>query len=301
MHSSFLLFSLRLAFATAWSTTACGSPSIASAALSPLDARVVAPAMAVLLDGPVLDGAPTQPLLESFLEHFQGHFDNLEQVRVNEAAGLTPREGGGHEHIHCVLRAVHIDLAAPARGASPLALRRGLLRDAVGSSTQHVLASYYFNGQPEMIFRQRLYALDAVRNDEQFGDCVRMSIFRLRDSTAQQVPAALSGSVTFSAADVSGELHVPGADVFWRRRGERFEGHMRTSAIKVISERSGREMIVRDDVVLWPDALWVNDRGSDAETGEYVYGNIHDVPYKMRRVPDTHWTVTGGPRAEAEE
>jgi len=54
-------------------------------------------------------------------------------------------------------------------------------------------------------------------------------------------------------------------------------------------------LTVRDDVALWKDALWVNDRGADTETGEHVYGNIHDVPYKMSRVDDSHWTVTGEP------
>ena len=35
-----------------------------------------------------------------------------------------------------------------------------------------------------------------------------------------------------------------------------------------------------------------NGRGADMD-GNYVYGNIFDVPYKMRRVSDEHWTVKG--------
>ena len=35
-------------------------------------------------------------LLDNFLEHFQGHFDNCAQVTANEKAGLTPRHGGGY-------------------------------------------------------------------------------------------------------------------------------------------------------------------------------------------------------------
>ena len=50
--------------------------------------------------------------------------------------------------------------------------------------------------------------------------------------------------------------------------------------------------LVRDDVALWPDALWVNDRGSTS-TGEYVYGNCRGVPYKLDRVDASHWTATG--------
>ena len=68
---------------------------------------------------------------------------------------------------------------------------------------------------------------------------------------------------------------------------------MRSESITIVSERSGSRIVVRDDVALWPDALWVNDRGHDAATGEYVYGNIHEVPYKLARVADEHWTATG--------
>ena len=86
---------------------------------------------------------------------------------------------------------------------------------------------------------------------------------------------------------------MPDADVYWRRCGERFEGRMRTESITIVSERSGEEIVVRDDVALWQDALWVNDRGATTD-GEYVYGNIHEVPYKMSRVSAEHWTAAGG-------
>ena len=70
---------------------------------------------------------------------------------------------------------------------------------------------------------------------------------------------------------------------------------MRTESITLTSERSGEPLVVRDDVALWEGALWVNDRGSTPE-GEYVYGHIGDVPYKMSKVGAEHWTVTGAPR-----
>ena len=73
--------------------------------------------------------------------------------------------------------------------------------------------------------------------------------------------------------------------------GERFEGLMRTESVVIDSPVLGKPLVVRDDVALWEaeggsaDALWVNDRGTDLE-GNYVYGNIHDLPYKMRRVAE---------------
>jgi len=218
-------------------------------------------------------------LCDSLLEHFQGHFDNHAQVVANEAAGLAPRHGGGHEHIHCTLRPV------PVRGAK---------------ADAHVLASYYFDGQPSAVFRERLYAFDMLPADAQFGACVRMAIYKLREPVTAQLRAA-GGVAGYSADDVAftaeddlaEQLHVEGADVFWRREGESFEGRMRSDSLTVVSERSGRPLVVRDDVTLWPGALWVNDRGHDAQTGEYVYGNIRGVPYKLARVADEHWTATG--------
>lgn len=214
-----------------------------------------------------------QPLLDHFLQDFQGHYDNHAQVASETEAGIAPREGGGHEHIHCHLRKVTIG-------------------DAPG---QHVLASYYFNGQPAAVFRERLYAVDALAGDPQFGACVRMRIYKLCEPATAQLRAGSSvDDITWTASSALGdELHVTGADVFWRWCGERFEGEMRTESVEIVSERSGERIKVRDDVALWADALWVNDRGCNAETGEYIYGNIHDIPYKMQRVSDTHWTVTG--------
>ena len=267
-------------------------PTIGSWAASGGAGRAWSPPRAaasmVLLD-PERDAALAVPeranrMLDSFLENFDGHFDNYAQVAANEAAGLAPREGGGHEHIHCVLRHV------PLLGASE------------GDGANGVLASYYFNGDPTAVFRERLYAFEAVASDAQFGACVRMAIYKLRDPVTAQLRAAggLSGysadDVAFSvAADLSPSQRVEGADVYWRLCGERFEGRMRTESITVVSERTGDEIVVSDDVALWEEALWVNDRGHDAATGEYVYGNVHGVPYKMARVDEAHWTSTGAP------
>uniref|UniRef100_A0A7S1ZWM5 F-box domain-containing protein n=1 Tax=Trieres chinensis TaxID=1514140 RepID=A0A7S1ZWM5_TRICV len=46
----------------------------------------------------------------TLLRRFQGDFDNYVQVRRDHAGGLTPREGGGHEHIHCSLVPVDASL-----------------------------------------------------------------------------------------------------------------------------------------------------------------------------------------------
>ena len=42
-------------------------------------------------------------MLTNLLSRFQGDFDNYNQVYKDRSLGLTPREGGGHEHFHCTL------------------------------------------------------------------------------------------------------------------------------------------------------------------------------------------------------
>ena len=41
---------------------------------------------------------------------------------------------------------------------------------------------------------------------------------------------------------------------------------------------------VVDELSLWSDDFWINDRGFDPDTGNFIYGNQKGVPYKMRRV-----------------
>ena len=79
---------------------------------------------------------------------------------------------------------------------------------------RHLLASYYFNGQPSAVFRERLYAIDALANDAQFGACVRMRIFKLRDEMQSRLRESALHDVAWCAeADLSDELHVAEACV----------------------------------------------------------------------------------------
>lgn len=60
----------------------------------------------------------------------------------------------------------------------------------------------------------------------------------------------------------------------------------------------GLDILVKDDIRVWRDGLWVNDRGFDRE-GNFVYGNQRGVPYKMRRVVaagSLEWTLGEGRR-----
>merc|ERR1712060_594681 len=132
--------------------------------------------------GQVVTPADASTQVAHFKGMFRGHFDNLAQVRADRASGLLPREGGGHEHIHCHLQPVK-------------------LSDAPADSV--VLAHYYFDGQPERTFRLRLYKLTALQTDAQFGECVEMSIFRLRGEAELQLRCAYLAAMSSGAGAVS--------------------------------------------------------------------------------------------------
>ena len=46
----------------------------------------------------------------------------------------------------------------------------------------------------------------------------------------------------------------------------------------------GSQILVKDELSLWDDELWINDRGYDPLTMDFVYGNRRGVPYKLKRV-----------------
>ena len=35
---------------------------------------------------------------------------------------------------------------------------------------------------------------------------------------------------------------------------------------------------------MWPDELWIHDRGFQPDTMEFIYGNQRGVPYRLERV-----------------
>lgn len=268
--------------------------AIRFALLLPLIGRAMGWSLMTSLMAPPLPTSPTfapisppgpstaGELLVDFARGFRGDFDNHVQVAKDAAEGLSPREGGGHEHIHCRIQPVVMPAARTA------------LTGRCSDDVSYRLASYYFNGRPEQLFRERLYGLREIQDDSQFGHCVEMRIFKLREQTEQVLreSGGAARAVRWSASDRSSELLVPECSVFWRRVGDGFEGSLRTESVVVKSERTGLPLVVRDDISLVGDELWVNDRGTDLE-GNYVYGNVRNVPYKLQRVHDRHWTSTG--------
>lgn len=239
------------------------------------------------------DPQTSSELLSRFTRLFCGHFDNFNQFLDDKLAGREPMQGGGHEHIHCHLQ--QLPAATMRRASDP-------------PDTEYVYANYYFNGQPDKKFRERVYVLQPREADEQFGMCIQMSIRRIRPETVDALNdvGGDASRVSWTEADVDDSLSIPNSDLFWRwQHGLRetasdgFDGRMRSESVVVRSPIRNKDIIVKDDLALLEgdangngDAVWCNDRGSDTD-GNHIFGNIHDIPYKMQRVAPDDWTVTG--------
>jgi len=255
-------------------------------------------------------------LRSELLLRFVGDFDNFGQVQQDREKGLVPREGGGHEHIHCCVR--HFAL--------PAALSDNYNNDAL-------LAMYYFEGNPSKLFRVRCYTLHGGIGSEAI--LLKMRLWRVTPAVvAAAAAAAPSGSEAASAAATAALLDtglevctaLDGCEVFWAFERSKAQGGeialprslvatMEGGGCLIESEREpGRFIRVEDDLVLTPPrvasggddepivraTLQINDRGYDSCSGEMVYGNWRGVPYALERVEldnELAWTL-GGPRAE---
>eukprot|EP00613_Pedinella_sp_CCMP2098_P074463 CAMPEP_0171932450 /NCGR_PEP_ID=MMETSP0993-20121228/30390_1 /TAXON_ID=483369 /ORGANISM="non described non described, Strain CCMP2098" /LENGTH=300 /DNA_ID=CAMNT_0012572745 /DNA_START=59 /DNA_END=961 /DNA_ORIENTATION=- len=246
-------------------------------------------------------------LLETLLRRFDGDFDNYQQLLADRKAGLEPREGGGHEHIHCTLSRL---TTAPDHDRRPVR----------SESPNVIIALYYFNGDPGKIFRARCYTLHSSCPEEQQ---IEMRLWKLPACvTVAASNAGATGGSNAAVAAVISELaafgglvehdELKGCEVFWSlatgsqdgKEGadpsNRLLAHMEGGGCCVESERSPGTMIrVEDELVLWDNELWINDRGFDVETGAFLYGNQRGVPYKMVRVVEEEsngllsWTLGG--------
>ena len=217
---------------------------------------IVAGLVALASVGPVWGQATQAGVLQQdfalFLRWFEGRFDNDRQVFFQEDLGVA--EENRHERIHSIFAPVDL----PAFG-------------------EHVFyVEQYLDGDPTRIYRQRLYVMsvDEARN------AIRLRIHIPTNPTplvgAHRDPSLLA---TLTPADTT---VYEGCDVFWRRQENQFIGSMDEGACRIVSSRSGRTLVVSDDLVLTEDAIWIHDRAVD-EAGAYVYGNRAGVPHQLRR------------------
>ena len=293
------------------------------------------------------------------LSQFQGDFDNYNQVVQDRLHELTPGEGGGHEHIHCTL------LPCPQ------------YNNDESSSSQWILAAFYFNGNPRQIFRFRLYQIIKPSFDEDVH--VRMKLNTLLPHLEKELRECSDQPCTWwnvvwdvwckenNQDNISvneegwNQLQtkgiptlvspLEGCDVLWETNWDKskhpylyvneyyndnpttkslpddisdsastrqvllptgqsyhatMEAGSKGAIVDSISMIPGKRILIKDELSLWKDEFWINDRGYDPDakdsdtttekqetdsnkTGNetsmpFVYGNRRGVPYKLQRI-----------------
>ena len=203
--------------------------------------------------GPAPPRAVQEKDFRTFLSWFEGEFDSNEQVAFAEELGI-PKDAVP-ERIHSIFRRVDL----PAFG-------------------EHVFyVEQYLDGDPARIYRQRLYVFSL---DER-AQAIKLAIHIPADTKvlvgAHRDPSKLAGLTPDATRSPAG------CEVYWRRRGDAFLGEMKPGACTLKSERSGKTIVVSDDLYLDDDEIWIHDRAVDSE-GNYVYGNKAGIPHKLRKV-----------------
>jgi hypothetical protein len=199
--------------------------------------------------------------LADFFSWFEGRFDNDRQVFFADALGVP--EDARHERIHSVFRRVDL----PAFG-------------------EHVFyVEQYSGADAGTIYRQRIYVFSPA---PETGE-IRLDIHAPREPerlAGAHLDAGLLAGLTLDDA-----IAFPQCAVFWRRQENQFVGETRRGECRVVSQRSGQTLLIEDDLVLTPGAIWIRDR-AETEDGGYVYGNRAGIAHQLRRVrPFLCWTA----------
>ena len=212
-------------------------------------------------------------LWEDMHQYFQGDFDNYEQVVMDRKEGKLPREGGGHENIHCTL----VPVSEDAR-----------------------LAAFYFDGVPQAIYRFRYYELKRVPDQA----AIDTLLYTLHPDLEKELRVA-----SMSPMDWPGIFHnftdepritkLDSCEVRWSYEVDPVQHSyvpdsdesngihavmVHGQALVESQMMPGQQILIKDQLSLWPDQLWIHDRGHDPKTMEFIYGNQRGVPYQLQRV-----------------
>ncbi|KAL3934942.1 MAG: hypothetical protein SGBAC_009447 [Bacillariaceae sp.] len=180
------------------------------------------------------------------------------------------------------------------------------------------LAAFYFDGNPQRIFRFRYYEFlltSANKADDESNDCMEMKLYTLNPDLERELRSCSDEPLKWPAMFHSHELdeadkikYLPNCEIRWSVDMDRVEhayalDHDDKSSLKEEeSENSihavmvhgeaivdstiipGVQIRILDQLSLYEDTFYINDRGLDPESGAFIYGNQRGVPYRLDRV-----------------
>ena len=200
-----------------------------------------------------------------------GSFDNEQQALEGAAQGKVTASAGGHEYV-CASITSH-------------PFRPDLL-----------IAQYYFDNDTSKTFRFRYYEFPTKESCPwwQRGK-VKMRLHRPLLTTEIKLKA-ISYNITSYLPILESEFeYLQGCDVIWQKFPwqHSYQGKLENEVCTICSLRDPTiELFVKDDLKLWVNELWLNDRVYDKQ-GNQLIGNSEGIPYKMKKkyfLVDSHFT-----------
>jgi len=187
-----------------------------------------------------------------FLEWFPGEYDNMEQVYFNK--NLNIPEAERHGRIHHIFTPVDIP-------------------DFPGET---FYIEQYQNNDPADVYRQRIYSFEPDTEE----NAIKLTIYVPND--AESLLGAHNDLSKLEGLTPAMFSLYPGCEVFWKFQNGFYHGYMKEGACKVESKRSGKTLIITDDLQLSKDSIWIRDEAV-FEDGSYVYGNKARIHHKNNR------------------
>ncbi len=189
--------------------------------------------------------------LELMMKWFEGRFDNYQQTYAQK----QNKTEYPHEHIHSIFHRVNL----PKIGKNVFFVQQ------------------YMDGKPENVYRQRLYNFTVNKKEK----AIQLTIYSFKDENKYKDSHKDESKIKGLTMD---DLRtIPGCEVYWRFEDERFVGSMKENGCKVKSRRSGKTIIISDDLFLTKDEIWIRDKAVD-EDGNYVFGNKANIHHKLKKV-----------------
>ncbi len=186
---------------------------------------------------------------------FPGRYDNQEQVYFEKRLDIP--EEDRHERTHHIFHPVKL----------------------ANFPGETFYIQQYQNNDPSDIYRQRIYSFQPDYDE----NAIRLTIY-----TPKNPEALIDAHIDPSKLDgltLDDMIIRPGCEVFWKREIDQFTGYMKEGACSFTSSRTGKKIVINDDLHLSDSSIWIADRAVD-EDGAYVFGNRAGVPHKNNRASE---------------
>lgn len=199
-----------------------------------------------------------------------GKYDNKIQADNDFLNGKPTAKDGGHEYVEASITKYN-------------------MQDHTSQS--NLVASYWFGNDPEKVpFRFRLYQLETDCSGEYIAV---MKLYKPTDATNEKLKSVSFDLDKYLPSIDDFEL-LTGCDVGWSdelsfngNTAPCYKGVLVHGSCTVCSQNDPNlELIIKDELYLWDNTLWINDRVY-TKAGQLIIGNTEGVPYKMVKNSDS--------------